>query len=133
MENQKNKNNVISVLTRKFSLRIIKLYHYLLQEKKEFVMSKQIYRSGTSIGANIAESVYAQSDADYLHKLRLSLKEASETEYWLDLLMEAGFINDVQYESIVQDLKIIIGTIINIINKIIARMKDENNDNHTAE
>ncbi len=133
MENQKNKNNVISVLTRKFSLRIIKLYQYLLQEKKEFVMSKQIYRSGTSIGANIAESVYAQSDADYLHKLRLSLKEASETEYWLDLLMEAGFINDVQYESIVQDLKIIIGTIINIINKIIARMKDENNDNHTAE
>ena len=133
MENQKNKNNVISVLTRKFSLRIIKLYHYLLQEKKEFVMSKQIYRSGTSIGANIAESVYAQSDADYLHKLRLSLKESSETEYWLDLLMEAGFINDVQYESIVQDLKIIIGTIINIINKIIARMKDENNDNHTAE
>ena len=73
-------DNVIYKLSKSFALRIIKLYSYLCDEKKEYVISKQIYRSGTSIGANIAESIYAQSDADYINKLKISLKESSETK-----------------------------------------------------
>ena len=72
--------SVIYKLSKNFALRIIKLFTYLCDEKKEFVISKQLYRSATSIGANIAESTYAQSDADFVHKLKLSLKEASESK-----------------------------------------------------
>ena len=112
------KENVISTLTRNFALRIIRLYRYLTEEKKEHVIAKQIYRSGTSIGANVAESLYAQSKADYVHKLRIALQEASETEYWLDLLKDSNLIEDKAYESIEKDIKTIIGTLINIINKV---------------
>ena len=66
-----------------FALRIINLYKYLVEEKKEYVMSKQVYRSGTSIGANIAESKTAQSEADFINKFSIALKEANETKYWL--------------------------------------------------
>ena len=78
--------NVIYKLSKKFAIRIVKLYSYLCNEKKEYVMSKQLYRCGTSIGANVAESLFAQSDADYLSELKISLKEASEAKYWLELL-----------------------------------------------
>ena len=73
-----------------FAIRIIKLYQYLQIEKKEFVMSKQILRSGTSIGANLAEQKFAISDGDYLNKTSIALKEASETVYWLELLFETN-------------------------------------------
>jgi len=111
-------DNVIYKLSKNFALRIIKLYSYLCDEKKEFIISKQIHRSGTSIGANIAESIYAQSDADYINKLKISLKEASETKYWLELLYESDIIDDYQFDSLSNDLNTIIGTTINIINKI---------------
>lgn len=81
-----NQKNTISILSKKFALRMIKLYKYLLEEKHEYIMSKQVYRSGTSIGANIAESRNAQSTADFINKLSIALKEADETEYWLELL-----------------------------------------------
>jgi four helix bundle protein len=110
--------NVIYKLSKKFALRIIKLYKFLCDEKKEFVISKQLYRSATSIGANIAESTYAQSDADFVHKLKISLKEAGETKYWLELLFESDVLSEKEYSSLINDLNIIIGTIINIINKI---------------
>ena len=110
--------NVIYKLSKQFALRIIKLYSYLYDQKKEYVISKQLYRSGTSIGANIAESIFAQSDADYVHKLKISLKEASETRYWLELLYESDQITKEVYDSLINDLKTVIGTIINIINKI---------------
>jgi four helix bundle protein len=110
--------NVIYKLSKKFALRIIKLYKYLNDEKKEFVISKQLYRSATSIGANIAESIYAQSEADYINKLKISLKEASESKYWLELLFESEKLDQAKYDSIINDLNTIIGTIINIINKI---------------
>ena len=110
--------NVIYKLSKKFALRIIKLYKYLNDEKKEFVISKQLYRSATSIGANIAESIYAQSEADYINKLKISLKEASESKYWLELLFESEKRDQAKYDSIINDLNTIIGTIINIINKI---------------
>lgn len=72
--------NVVYLLSKKFALRIIKLYQYLYTNKHETVISKQIYKSGTSIGANIAESKFAQSEADYINKLKISLKKASETK-----------------------------------------------------
>ena len=111
-------NNTIYLLSKRFSLEIIELYSFLYNEQKEFVISKQIYRSGTSIGANIAESIYAQSDADYINKLRISLKEASETRYWLELLFESHKIDEVQFNTLTNDVNTIIGTIINIINKL---------------
>ncbi|WP_297217730.1 four helix bundle protein [uncultured Prevotella sp.] len=110
--------SVVYELSKKFALRIVKLYIFLKEERKEYVMSKQIYRCGTSIGANIAESQFAQSEADYISKLSIALKEAAETVYWLELLHETDFISTKQYESILNDAKTIIGTLVNIINKI---------------
>ena len=110
--------SVVFELSKKFALRVIRLYVYLKDERKEYVMSKQIYRCGTSIGANIAESRFAQSDADYICKLSIALKEAFETMYWLDLLHESDFISLKQYESLLNDVKTITGTLVNIINKI---------------
>ena len=109
--------NLMEELSIKFALRIIKLYKYLCEEKKEFIMSKQVYRSGTSIGANIAESKTAQSDADFINKLSISLKEANETKYWLVLLHESGTLSDEEFQSIENDINTIIGTLIIIIKK----------------
>ena len=105
-------------LSKKFALRVIKLYEYLNEEKKEHIISNQIYRSGTSIGANIAESIHAQSKADFVSKLNISLKEATETKYWLELLHESDKINDKEFESIVNDLNIIAGTLVTSIKKM---------------
>ena len=113
-----NNKNTISRLSKSFALRIIKLYKFLLEEKHEYIMSKQVYRSGTSIGANIAESRNAQIHADYINKLNIALKEADETMYWLELLHESETIDDQQFDSISNDLNIIIGTLINIIKKL---------------
>ena len=113
-----NNKNTISRLSKSFALRIIKLYKFLLEEKHEYIMSKQVYRSGTSIGANIAESRNAQSHANYINKLNIALKEADETMYWLELLHESETIDDQQFDSISNDLNIIIGTLINIIKKL---------------
>ena len=108
---------VIAHLSLDFALRIVNLYKYLCDEKSEYVMSKQLLRCGTSIGANIAESEHAQSKADFLSKLYISLKEANETKYWITLLSKAGFITDIECESMMEDLRIIIGTLVNTIKK----------------
>lgn len=110
--------SVVYKLSKQFALRIVELYLYLRNEKHETVMSLQVYRSGTSIGANLAESVFAQSDADYINKLSIALKEANETKYWLELLYESEFITAKMYDSLSNDIKTIIGTLINIINKL---------------
>ena len=81
-------------------------------------MSRQVYRSGTSIGANIAESKNAQSKADYINKLSIALKEADETEYWLILLYKSDTITQQEYDSLLSELQIIIGTLINVIKKL---------------
>ena len=109
--------NVMEELSIKFALRIIKLYKYLIEEKNEYVMSKQVYRSGTSIGANTAESKTAQSYADFISKLSIALKEANETKYWLVLLHESETISDDEYNSIENDINTIIGSLIIIIKK----------------
>ena len=77
-----------------FAIRIVNLYKYLYENKKEYIMSKQLLRSGTSIGANIKEALQAQSKKDYLSKMNIALKEASETEYWLNLLIETKYIEE---------------------------------------
>jgi len=86
-----------------FALRIVKLYKYLAFEAKEFVLSKQVLRSGTSIGANIVEGNRGQSKADFINKLSIALKEADETEYWLNLLRDSDFITAAQSESLLSD------------------------------
>ena len=116
--------SVVYELSKKFALRVVKLYLFLKEGQKEYVMSKQIYRCGTSIGANIAESQFAQSDADYINKLSIALKEAAETMYWLDLIYESELISTKQYDSMLNDVKIITGTLVNIINKM--KNKQEN-------
>lgn len=98
-------NNAIVDKSKKFALRIIKLYQYLCENKKEFVLSKQILRSGTSIGANVKEAICAQSKPDFYAKLYISLKEISETEYWLELLHESKYIENNHFESIYNDCK----------------------------
>ena len=110
-------NSVIYTLSKRFALRIVKLYQILL-DRKEFVISKQLYRSGTSIGANLAESLFAQSDADYISKLKIALKEASETKYWIELLYESDYLEEKEYISLNNDVKTIIGTLVNIVNKL---------------
>lgn len=86
-----------------FALRIIKLYKFIAIEKKEYVLSKQILRSGTSIGANIEEGKHAQSKTDFVHKLSIAQKEAAETHYWLRLLRDSDFLTAKQSESLLND------------------------------
>ena len=88
-----------------FALRIIRLSNYLKKEHQEYILSKQVLRSGTAIGALIKESKYAQSKADFLHKQMIALKEANETEYWICLLKESGYISSTMFHSIIPDMK----------------------------
>lgn len=109
-----SKRNVVLEKSKMFSIRIVKLYQYLTK-KNEFVMSKQILRCGTSIGANITEGNYAQSHADFISKMNIALKEAAETEYWLGLLRDTEFITEQQFKSIHTDCSELIKLLIVII------------------
>ena len=108
-------DNTIQILCKAFALRIIKLYTFLKEEKQEYVLSKQVLRSGTSIGANARESINAQSTMDFISKLGIALKEANETQYWLELLYESEFINEKEYNSIYADCSRIVVTLVKII------------------
>ena len=99
----------------KFAVRVVKLYKYLTEEKKEYILSKQLLRSGTSIGANVKEAIHAESRADFIHKLSIALKEASETEYWLELLRETEYIDQPQFDSINADCQELLKLLISII------------------
>ena len=102
------RENAVKDKSKAFALRIIKLYKYLCDEKREFVLSKQILRSGTSIGANVREAQRGQSKPDFYAKMSIALKEADETAYWLELLSESGFIETPSYESMYADCSEII-------------------------
>lgn len=106
--------NLIADKSKAFAIRIIKLYKYLCDEKKEYVLSKQILRSGTSIGANVKEAVRGQSKADFYAKMNISLKEASETEYWLELLYESDYMTKDQFSSIYEDCQELIKILVSI-------------------
>ena len=101
-----------------FAVRIVNFYKHLCTDKKEFVISKQILRSGTSIGANVRESKNAQSDPDYLSKMNIALKEADETQYWLEVLLRSEIINGSEYNSLNEDLKEIIAVLVSIVKKL---------------
>lgn len=88
-----------------FSVRIVKLYKHLCEEKKEHVLSRQILRAGTSIGANVAEAQQAQSRPDFISKLCIALKEAGETDYWLRLLRATDYLSENEYDSLIIDCK----------------------------
>jgi four helix bundle protein len=94
------KENAIRKKSFDFALHIVHLYKIISNERKEFVISKQLLRSGTSIGANVREAEFAESKADFIHKLAIALKEANETEYWLELLNLSGYLNAQEFESI---------------------------------
>ena len=105
LSEEQKQSACIQDLSYDFACRIIRLFQYLTEDSiyKEYIMSKQVFRSGTSIGANIREAQHAQSDADFLSKMQISLKECNETEYWLQLLHDNGYLNDLQYTSINTD------------------------------
>ncbi|MFC5682547.1 four helix bundle protein [Flavobacterium sp. MAHUQ-51] len=113
------KKNIIKDKSFTFAIEIVSLYKVLI-EKKEFVLSKQMLRSDTSIGANIREAEHAQSKLDFIHKLSISLKEANEPEYWLDLLYKTNYITESEY----QNIKIKIVEILKILTSIINTSKN---------
>ena len=96
-------NGPAKIKSKQFALRIIKLYKYLVHTKQEYILSKQILRSGTSIGANLAEAECVVSRKDFTSKLYIALKECSETRYWLELLAESGYIDKTSFDSIYSD------------------------------
>ncbi|RXJ60687.1 four helix bundle protein [Candidatus Marinarcus aquaticus] len=99
-----NSDNILEVKSYAFALRIVKLSRYLQDEQKETILSKQILRSGTAVGALISESVYAQSKPDFISKLHIAIKEANETQYWLNLLKDSDYITVKMFESIEPDI-----------------------------
>ena len=107
----------IHELSYDFGCRITRLFQYLTEdvEYKEYVISKQIYRSGTSVGANVRESKHAQSDADFLSKMSIAYKEADETEYWLNLLHDNGYLDETQFNSLSNDLTRILKVLTSIV------------------
>lgn len=99
----RGRENYLKDKSFRFALRIVRLYKHLVKEKKEFVMSKQILRAGTSIGANIREAQNAQSKLDFIHKLSISQKEADETLYWLELLNQSEYLETPIFDSLFND------------------------------
>jgi len=109
------KDNVIKDKSYRFALRMIKAYKYLTQEQREFILSKQVLRSGTTIGALIREGEHAQSKADFVNKMSIALKEANEIEYWLMLLKDSEYFDEKSYTSIHQDCDELIRLLVSII------------------
>ena len=108
-------NNVLVEKSLSFAIRIVNCYNFLTGERKEFTMSKQVFRSGTSIGANIHEAIQGQSRADFVSKMSIALKEASETSYWLVLLQKTNFLDEKIYVSLKKDLDEIIRLLVSTI------------------
>ncbi|MGJ8745687.1 MULTISPECIES: four helix bundle protein [Polaribacter] len=98
------KDNIIQIKSYNFAVRVVKLYKHLSQEKKEFVLSKQLLRSGTSIGANVEEAIGGQSRKDFFAKLTIAYKEARESHYWIRLLKDTDFLSDKESESLLTDI-----------------------------
>lgn len=133
--------NKILDLSKAYAIRIIRLYQFLNNEKREYILSRQLLRSGTSIGANVRESINAQSKLDFINKLNIALKESNETEYWLELLYETDYIEENMFSSFITDNHNISGTLVNIIkttknnlnNKTLnPKIESENSDDGAA-
>ena len=125
MQNAKNKmqnsgmkmDNVIETKSFDFAVRTVNLYKHLTDNKKEFVLSKQLLRSGTSIGANVTEAQKGQSKADFNAKMNIALKEANESEYWIRLLYRTEYLTKEEFNSIEKDIKEIIAILVSICKK----------------
>lgn len=100
---QYHNHSVVVEKSREFAVRIVRLYQYLCKEKQEYVLSRQLLRSGTSIGANIAEAQCSISRKEFLSKVYIAYRESNETLYWLDLLHDTDYLSDIQYQSIYAD------------------------------
>ncbi len=109
------KENVIKNKSFAFALRTVKMYQFLCEQKKEFVLSKQLLRSGTAVGALVREAEQAESSADFIHKMAIALNEANETDYWSELLFQSKYIDEVAFNSIKPDLTEILKLLISII------------------
>jgi four helix bundle protein len=109
------KENIIKNKSFDFAVRVVRLFQYLQTEKKEFILSKQLLRSGTSVGAMIRESEHSESKADFVHKLAIAQKEINETIYWLELLLATEYLSQSQFDSINTDAVEIIKLITSII------------------
>lgn len=118
------KDNILYTKSMAFAIRCVNLYKHLTLEKKEFALSKQMLRSGTSIGANIRESRNAQSRADFINKMAIALKEADETQYWFELLHHTDFITEKDFTSINAD----VDELISILTSVIKTSKNKNNN-----
>ena len=119
-------NNVVVTKSRDFAIRIVKLYKHLTTEKGEYVLSKQVLRSGTSIGANIKEAIRAQSRADFTSKMQIALKEASETEYWIDLLQATDYITAKAGGNLLKDCE----ELLKLITSIVVSTKSDKQENN---
>ena len=107
--------NVLKEKSKKFAVRVVGVYKHLCDNKREYIMSKQLVRSGTSIGANVYEALQGQSRADFIAKMSIALKEAAETGYWLELLHETGYLSDCEYQSVQNDCEEVVKLLTSII------------------
>ena len=121
-----NKENTARNKSKKFAVRIVNLYKHLCEEKKEYVLSKQVLRSGTSIGANLSEAEYAISDKDFLSKVYIALKESAETVFWLELLFQTEYLTETEFNSINEEalelLKMLKATTKTLTNKLNSKL-----------
>ncbi len=115
--------NIIKNKSFKFAIRIVKLYQFLVTDKKEYVLSKQLLRSGTSVGAMVREAEHSESKADFIHKMAIAQKEINENIYWLELLKETEYLSDEQYESINKDAVEVIKMLTSIIKTTKANLR----------
>lgn len=109
------KENIVKGKSFAFALRVVKLAKFLQDEKREYVLSKQVLRSGTAIGALVREGEHAESRPDFIHKMSVALKEANETVYWLDLLFQAGYTHDDNVKSLQQESKELVKLLVSIV------------------
>jgi len=109
------KNNILKEKSYSFAIRVVKLAQHLQSEKREFVMSKQILRSGTSVGALIREAEFGQSKPDFISKMSIALKEANETEYWLNLLKDSQYLDLKSFDSIWKDCSELIALLVSTV------------------
>jgi len=110
------KENIVVSKSFKFSVSVIRIYQFLVSEKKEYILSKQILRSGTSIGANIEEAIGGISDKDFIAKMSIAYKEARETKYWLRLLHETNYLSDKQFNTLLEGCEELLKILFTIIN-----------------
>ena len=116
------RESLLSAKSFEYALRVIKLSSFLRKEKGEYMLGKQILRSGTSVGANIREGYYAQSDADFISKMSIARNEAAETEYWLELSWASDYITKIQFESLFADCE----ELMKLLTSTIKTMKSKN-------